>query len=120
MTFTVLPPILNTKYEVQMTKYKRKWEVQSSKDEPRPADPKLCTSSFVQLTSDFVLRTSYFALFRTKCQKSGWRDLHKTSSYDHFLRVTFFTGIYFYKIDAFGKIGKIKLIRYLPVENGDR
>jgi hypothetical protein len=38
------------KYEIQRTKYKRKWEGQSSKDEQRPARPKLCTSSFVSRT----------------------------------------------------------------------
>ncbi len=43
------------KYEAQRTKYKRKWEVQSSKDEQRPAGPALRTSSF-------VIRTSYFNL----------------------------------------------------------
>jgi hypothetical protein len=38
---------MGEKYEVQSTKYKRKWEAQSSKDEQRPANPKLRTSSFV-------------------------------------------------------------------------
>jgi hypothetical protein len=46
------------KYERQSKKYKRKWEGQSSKDEQRPAIPKLCTSSFVIRTSSFVTRTS--------------------------------------------------------------
>ena len=39
------------KYEIQPRKYKRKREVQSSKDEQRLANPKLCTSTLVPRTS---------------------------------------------------------------------
>ena len=51
--------------KVQDTKYKRKWEVQSSKDEQRPASPKLCTLSFVPRTLNFptIHRFTWFFKF---------------------------------------------------------
>ncbi|MCX6268092.1 MAG: hypothetical protein NTW16_12145 [Bacteroidetes bacterium] len=72
MAFLMLNTIIpyKRKSEVQSSKDKRKWEGQSSKDEQRPANPSLCTSSFVILSSSFI-RTSCFALCLTKCQKSG-------------------------------------------------